>query len=348
MGRTIDPLNFFEALRKAPFDWDFYQALRRVETLFPQQPRIGEALRPADEPIRLGQEPSLAFAPAALSSLELGNHGKPPRLRVRFFGLLGPNGPLPLHITEYARDRLRHAGDPTFPRFLDIFHHRFLALFYRAWAQGQPTVSLDRPADDHFSRYVATLVGLGTAELRGRDTAYDFAKLHFAGLLARHVRNADGLRAVLVSYFRLPCRIQQFVSYWLHLPRDQRTRVGDFAGGAFLGHDAVVGARVWDRQHKFRIRFGPLTLSQYESFLPGGANLRQLVDWVRFYFCFEFEWDARLVLARQEVPATRPGRYGRLGWTTWLGTRRTPKDADDLVLDAETVLRRAEPARTAA
>ena len=65
--------------------------------------------------------------------------------RCRLFGLLGPNGPLPLHLTEYARERLRHAGDPTLSRFLDIFHHRFLALFYRAWAQAQPHVNRDRP-----------------------------------------------------------------------------------------------------------------------------------------------------------------------------------------------------------
>jgi type VI secretion system protein ImpH len=346
MGRKTDPLTFFEAVRQAPFNWDFYQALRRLETLYPGRPRIGQALRPADEPIRLGQEPSLSFAPAALSALDQGYAGKPPRLRVRFFGLFGPNGPLPLHLTEYARDRLLHFGDPTFPRFLDIFHHRFLALFYRAWAQGQPTVSLDRPGEDPFSRYVAALIGLGTAGLRGRDAAHDFAKLHFSGLLARHVRNAEGLHAVLGAYFRLPCCIQQFVAHWLHLPREQRSRLGEFGGGAFLGRDAVIGTRVWDRQHKFRIRLGPLTLSQYESFLPGGANLRRLVDWVRFYFCFEFEWDVRLALARGEVPETRPGRYGRLGWTTWLGTRRSLTDAEDLVLDAEAVSRRAASAQT--
>ena len=53
------------------------------------------------------------------------------------------------------------------------------------------------------------------------------------------------------------------------------------AEGATLGSGAVLGGRVWDRQHKFRIRLGPLTLEQYESFLPGGALLRKLVDWVR-------------------------------------------------------------------
>ena len=74
--------------------------------------RLGKpvCLRPGDEPVRLSQEASVSFAPSTLSACE-PNDGRPPRLEQRFFGLLGANGPLPLHITEYARHRLRHAGE---------------------------------------------------------------------------------------------------------------------------------------------------------------------------------------------------------------------------------------------
>ena len=107
--------------------------------------------------------------------------------------LLGPHGPLPTHLTEYVRDRVRNANDPTFARFLDIFHHRMVTLFYRAWANAQPAVSLDRPGRDRFSFYVGSLFGLGEAMLRERDAVPDFAKLHFAGLLAGPTRPAAGL-----------------------------------------------------------------------------------------------------------------------------------------------------------
>jgi len=346
MGRAGDPLAFLDALRRKPYAYDFYQALRRLENVYRDKPRLGEALRPADEPVRLGQDPSLSFAPAPLSAFEPPRDGRPARLQVRFFGLLGPNGPLPLHLTEYARDRLRNLGDASFLHFLDLLHHRFLTLFYRAWAQAQPTVGLDRAQDDRFSRYVGSLVGLGSPALRGRDSVHDFAKLFRAQWLVRQVRNADGLRALLCSYFRVDARIEQFVGHWLKLPRAQRSRLA-VPGGTTLGRDAVIGQQVWDRQHKFRIHLGPLTLSQYESFLPGGGNIRKLVDWVRTYFGFEFHWDVRLALEGRQVPMSQLGRYGRLGWTTWVGRPGTPVAAEDLVLDAEAVLARADHIRLA-
>jgi type VI secretion system protein ImpH len=252
---------------------------------------------------------------------------------VRLFGLLGPNGPLPLHLTEYARERLRNAGDPTFVRFLDVFHHRFLAFFYRAWAQAQPHVNRDRPSSDRFGAYIGSFIGIAPPAFRHRDDLPDVAKLFHVGALVRHARNSDGLAAILQHFFRVPAQIEEFVGHWLFLDARIRTYLG--REGAILGSRAVVGRYVWDRQHKFRVRLGPLTLAQYESFLPGGTHLKKLVDWIRLYICLELDWDVRLLLKNAEVPPLTLGQVGRLGWTTWLGQRRKESDADDLCLHAE-------------
>jgi type VI secretion system protein ImpH len=333
MGRETDTLAFLASLADAPYRHDFYQALRRLECLYEDRPRWGEAPRPTDEPIRFGQDPDLAFAPAPLAALESGGDARPPRLQVRLFGLFGPNGPLPIHLTEYARERLRHAGDPTLSRFLDVFHHRFIALFYRAWAQAQAHVNRDRPAEDRFTSYVGAFIGAGPETFHDRDMVADEAKWFHVGALVRQTRNAEGLSAILQHFFRAPVRIQEYVGHWLTLGGGERTYLG--AEGALLGAGAVAGGRIWDRQHKFRIHVGPLTIEEYERFLPGGPVLRKLVDWVRLYLCDELDWDVRLRLQEQEVPRLMLGRSGRLGWTTWLGTRRTGTDADDLCLDAE-------------
>lgn len=347
MRRSPDLLNYFRALEEKPFSFDFFQALRRIECFHPDKPRLGEGLRPLDEPMRLGQEPSMVFAPASLSAFRQAEGGQPGRLEVRFFGLLGPNGPLPLHLTEYARARLLNAGDPTFARFLDMFNHRFLLFFYRAWAQAHPTVSLDRPREDRFTVYVGAFEGIAGSKMRNRDEIGDFAKLFYAGWLGRQVRNRDGLVALLTSYFHVPVQVEEFVGHWMCLPLREQTRLSAIRTGgasAQLGRGSVLGARIWDRQHKFRIWLGPLTLSQYESFLPGGQAIGRLVAWVRQYFCFEFEWDVRLVLAHDEIPKIRLGQFGRLGWTTWLGSRRIAADASDLTLDAEGLIPRGRGA----
>jgi len=331
-GRQADALTFFAELAAAPYRYDFYQTMRRLECLYDDKPRWGRALRPIDEPVRLGQDPDLSFAPAPLASFE-SRGDRVPRLQVRLFGLFGPNGPLPIHITEYARERLQNAGDPTLSRFLDIFHHRFLALFYRAWAQAQPSVSRDRPRDDRFMVYVGSFVGIAPASFRDRDALPDLARLFHVGALIRQGRKVEGLTAILEHFFRVPVRIEEFVAHWLRLEEPQRTRLGETA--APLGAGAVVGSRVWDRQDKFRINFGPLSLRQYESFLPGGAPLEKLVAWVRTYLSFELDWDLRLILNRDEVPRLTLGGGTRLGWTTWLGRRRRTTHADDLHLDPE-------------
>ncbi len=195
-SRAQSLAQLLDALARAPEQFDFFQALRRLEVLEAHrrhQPRLGAASRPTDEPIRLGQEPDLTFAAAPLAHFRQGEAGTPPRLTVNFFGLLGPNGALPLHLTEFARDRQRNADDPTMVRFFDLFHHRMLLFFYRAWAAGQPTVSRDRPSEDRFEHYVSALPGYALTTIRKKDAFPHTAKLFYAGRLTSHSRNGEGL-----------------------------------------------------------------------------------------------------------------------------------------------------------
>lgn len=331
----MNEAELLRALQEAPWAHDFHHTLRRLEALHPEHPRWGLARRPKDDALRLGQQPALDFAPASVAGLTSADDKRPARLEIRFFGLLGPNGPLPLHLTEHARERLLHHGDASFARFLDVFHHRLLSLFQRAWAQSRPTVSFDRPEEDRFHDYVGSLIGIATPECRERDAAGDRIKLAMAGWLGRPTRNAEGLRALLVAYFRLPVEIEEFVGHWMPLPNDDLTRLGRHGAGAQLGVGAVAGRRVWDRQHKILVRLGPLTLAQYEDFLPKGLANEKMVALLRQYLGFEQDWDARLTLKADEVPRVQLGGPTRLGWTTWLGQRPYQTPADELVLNME-------------
>jgi type VI secretion system protein ImpH len=338
MRDTADPLkpdhaaDVLREIADAPHKYDFFHAMRLIEAAHPDKPRMGTARRPVDEPVRLSQAADLSFAASSIASLSLTDRGGKPRVEVRFFGLFGPNGPLPLHMTAYARERRLHHHDETFSRFADLFHHRLLLLFYRAWAQAQPTVSLDRPGADRFADYVGSLVGVGGADWRGRDAAPDHTRLAFAGLLSRQVRNADGLAHLLSGYLNMAARVEQFVGRWMPLPEGERTRIGRRASSrrlstSQLGSSAVLGRSVFDRQHHFRIHIGPLNLRAFEALLPVGSALPAVQALIKQYVGLEFGWDLRLELDKKQVPACRPGRYGRLGWTTWLGAPRGERPA---------------------
>lgn len=316
------------------YKFNFYAVMRLLEAMHPSHPRFGQSVRPGQDVVRLTQEPSVSHTPAALAGYETRDGGKPDRLSVHFFGLFGSDGPLPLHLTEYARDRRRNHGDRTFQSFADLFHHRALSLFYRAWANSRPTVSFDRPQHDRFAFYVSSLIGMATQGLAGRDAMPDLTKLHFAGLLSAQTRNAEGLGQILSEFFTMPVRVESFQSAWLPLPASDFTRLGDGQRTAELGKSALLGKRVWSRQHKFRVVFGPLDLADYERLLPGGLSLHRLIPIVRNYAGDALIWDVNLVLRANDVPPTRLGGYGRLGWTTWLTPRRARTDAADLFLDA--------------
>lgn len=320
-------------LADEPHRFGFFQAVRLLENAHPGLPRIGTSLRLRDDPIRFAQSPSLSFAPATIARFTPGEGGTQPTLHQRFFGLFGANGPLPLHLTEYARERSRRTpSDRALVRFLDMFHHRLLSLLYRAWAEAQPAVSLDRPDDDPFSRWVGSIAGYGQASLTGRDSVPDGARLAAAGILGRAVHGAEGLERVLNDFFRVPVRVHQWQPHWMRLPEEAHSRIGMRRAPVALGQSAVIGAKVWDCQTRFRIEIGPLTLEQYQRFLPGGESMKRLRDWVLNYIGYELSCEMHLVLKKEEVPAVRLGAAGALGWTSWLGPRASPAPADDLVL----------------
>jgi type VI secretion system protein ImpH len=100
-----------------------------------------------------------------------------------------------------------------------------------------------------------------------------------------------------------------------------------------LSQSAIVGTRVWMKQHRFRVVLGPLRREQFRSMLPGALGLPRLAALVSNYIGQEFKWDVRLVLRRD---ATRPlelGANAQLGRTSWIVARVGVGDWEDLVLD---------------
>jgi type VI secretion system protein ImpH len=328
--QASDPVALEEALRARPQDFEFFEAMRRLECAYAQHPRFAHSTKPADDPIRLAHAPTLEFPPRSIERFERRDSDRPARLYGLFLGLFGPNGPLPLHLTEYAAGRARNENDSTFVAFADVFHHRMLSLFYRAWADSQPTVQMDRPDEDRFQHYVGALIGMATAHLDRRDALPDRYKRFFAGRLVSQARNAQGLQKLLEEYFGVPVRVIEFVAEWMRLPQDAHLHMGVAMAG--LGRTAVLGEQVRGAQQRFRLRVGPLGRGEFNRFLPGGEALKQFVAAVKLYVGEEKGWDLQLVLKQEEVPLTHLGKTGRMGFNTWMGRYAKSPQADEVVL----------------
>jgi type VI secretion system protein ImpH len=334
-GNKTGDVTLLREIQQAPWEYGFYSAVRMINCRFQDKARTGQAFRPSDDVIRFGQVPYTNFAPATLKSLEFIGPKGTPHLAQRFMGLWGPNGPMPTHLTEYARDRLRHFQDGALTHFADIFHHRAVSLFYRAWSQAQPTVQHDRPGQDRFSVFVGSIAGFGMPAVKDVDDMPHASKLHFAGHLSSLPRHALGLASMVESFYKVPAKVVEFIAHWLTIPASDRLQLGSRPGMGNLGSTTVLGEKVWQRQDKFQLCIGPLDLDEYDAFLPSGAWFKSFVALVRNYLGLELLWETRLQLKGSQKPSTCLGKHGMLGWTTWLETEQPPEVVEDLILQTE-------------
>jgi type VI secretion system protein ImpH len=305
---------FRPELEAEPWRFDLLAVLRRLERENPAKPRIGEARRLADEFVEISQNPYLEFPDSNLEAAAVEPNGRM-RLMARFLGMFGPQGALPLTTTEEAYGWLLERDD-AFPRFVDLFQRRFLALFFRAWADARPIAQHDRPGEDRFRAYIGAMIGIGTPAFRDADSISDFAKLPYAGLLAARVKSVSRLRAFLASYLETRVEIEEFVGSWLELDSAERTRLG--SANSRLGEDCVAGASMYTVSDKFRIRVFVRDIEHFREFLPGSPVARQIADAVYLYLGLEYDWDMEIAIPAGEITPVRLGRDARIGWTSWM------------------------------
>ena len=319
-------------LQEHPGRFDFFQAVRLLLRRSIGRKPLGCFVNPEDEAMRFTVEPSLAFPPNNIDEVQW--HGVVPTMCVTFMGLTGPTGVLPRCYSAFLLSRIRER-DRTLADFLDLFNHRFISLFYRAWEKYRFGVAFEREGFDRVSKYLACLIGLGTAGLADRLGIPDERLLCYAGLLSLQPRSATALEQLLEDYFDIPVEVEQFIGVWRSLDFNDRCVFTE--GDSYseqLGVAAVVGDAVWDQQSRIRLKLGPLTQHQYLSFLPTGSAWKPLRELTRFFCGPDLEVETQLILEQHEVPRCGLGRQDeagpRLGWFTWVrsGTSfdRSPGD----------------------
>ncbi len=173
-------------------------------------------------------------------------------------GLVGHFGVLPTHYSVTVMERLR-AGDPALADFLDLFHHRILSLFYRAWERYRFYAPYERGEEDRVTGHLRDLLGLGGPTGRPARALDTSVLLGYLALLGPRQRSALALERLVGDYFGVPVEVEQFVGGWHAMPDaqcqvDHETREPSNT----LGYGVLVGDEVWDPHARARIVLGPL------------------------------------------------------------------------------------------
>lgn len=311
----------------------FFQLIRSLES---EDRLFGRGNSPGREPARLGQSVRLTFATEDNAGFIPGDDMRPHRVETMTIGLLGPDGPMPLHLTRWVMDRMSNrwfaagsqgiTSDTTFIDFCNMLQHRPISLYYRAWADTRFEVQAERRDGGRMLQIFKVLSGvdvtLPTSEL-------DPVKVKQAPVLANQVRSPERLLNFLSEAIGKKVHITEFIGLWIDIPARLQSRLGGRHCG--LGTSAVAGRRSFQRSNCAELQIGPLPLDAYKSFLPGGKGLAMIKEAVTFTAGEETQFNLRLVVERSEIPEARLG-HSQLSISSWLSpTRKT--HASDVCLN---------------
>lgn len=311
-----------DILLKEPYRFEFHQAIKLLEYLYPSAKPFGETVNPLDEVVTVKSRVYLESMASDIYSLEnlhmeMSSPYKPPILNVNFMGIAGIQGPLPFPYTEMIIQRQRN-GDYSLKDFFDIFNHRLISILHRIRKQYLISLNTCLPEKTEIAVGLRSFLGLGARALQNRLHVPDRSLLDYAGFYWTHPHSAQGLERILANYFHIPIRVEKCIGLWRSIPQDQQTRIGRKGRWQKLGEDAAIGKRVWDQNSHFRLHIGPIDVTQLDLFLPEGKCFERLKDLTNLYADSSMDYSIYYIV--KSPPSTCLGKKSYLGWRSWLGT----------------------------
>ncbi len=312
--------------------------------------QIGTKRLLEEQPVKLVCELDQNFPANELAGWDTESDDPRPRLQTTFFGLYGSNGALPSHYTHLIAERVRQK-DFSLREFLDIFNHRLLSLFYRAWEKNCFPVAFETArqceSEDTMTKALWALIGTRQEASRERLSFDDDTLLHYAGAIASSRRpSAESLRVCLADFTGCSVEIETLVGQWLVLDPKDQSRIEcpptGQSSGNMLGVDTIVGSMIWDVENRFRVIIGPVDWKTFLRYMPMQIGLRMVTDFARRFVGPQYDFDVQILLHRNEVRGVVLDDESEycLGWNTWLGTWESEDHAGDGVFeiaDVETV-----------
>ena len=256
-----------------------------------------------------------------------------------YMSFLGAHGVMPHRYTEGVATQIHQQKHEGARAFFDIFFNRIMTLHYQAWAKYRVRHRLDARGDDALLAMQLALAGRHRKSRSDPGTAieddegFDEAAAYYAALFAHRPTSARLVAGVLAEYFGVPIIVKQFIGRWDKLAETELFKLG--VQNATFGQGATLGTRVWERRSRVELRIGPLSMAQFEQFLPGASCFKALKRMLGLFAIPSLEFEMRLVLRAAEVKPMRLGAASgaRLGMGAFLITKPETRDRDDLVYE---------------
>lgn len=317
-------------LEAAPYRFQFMQAVRLVLIWLRRQGVSPE--RALHHILRFRNSLSLTFPASEIESLSIDLATDTPKpgivtgiqLTPAFMGLLGANGTLPLHYTEWIAAHEYAERDESIRACLDLFSDRAIGLFFRAWTKYRPEHAIEVEGEDPYRPLLLSLGGRPAAQPSAQtdDLApHADAMVFYLGLLRQRPMSVSALGCILPDYFGVPIAIEQFLGGWDDIGDDRQCRMG--GDNATLGHSGALGVRAWRHDLGVMLHIGPLCKADFERFLPGTAGARALETILALVGIPALRYTAHVMLRPEDVAAmdlvggAKPGK--RIGFDARLG-----------------------------
>lgn len=312
-----------QLLEKEGYRFNFFQAVRLLEASMENRPPVGGLGPYSRETVRILPSTNLSFAPSDIQKIvHRPEDGQSPpwTLYEHFLGLYGPNTASPIFIAEMIAQCID--DEDALRDFLDIFNHRILSLYYRAWKKHNIAASITHDRTDPISSILGSIMGFSSSETS--LARFDHRRyLNYHNFLSSNSRSADGLEAILSDYFGLESvRVVQFVPRRVKLTSTNHNLVSSRSKGGNLGLSFVLGDSIQDVAGQFKVSIGNLSKTRFFDFQPGGTDYDELIHIIELYSLKRLGFTIELGLAKGQADPMRISNHdpvGRLGRSAWLG-----------------------------
>ncbi|WP_349926494.1 type VI secretion system baseplate subunit TssG [Acinetobacter sp. A1-4-2] len=211
-------------------------------------------------------------------------------------GITGIQGALPYSYTHKVKQS-RHQQRQEILGFLSLFNHKLTTQYVDASLAYYLPIRYEIEKENDYLDILHALNGY--VRTQQDQTELDDYFAEFSGLMQGQNNTAYALKTMLNCIFKTEFKIKQWVEEKFKLEDAQRTTLGGNAN--LLGRNTFCGESIRQIDGKVEIQIGPLSRTDYLSFLPKQQMSEKLKKIISTWCSPTTLVDVRLILKKEEI-----------------------------------------------